>query len=161
MCGEDASFPLRLTPARTRFLPCITLPSIRSVGYYNHCDKGTRTPRTIEVTPMPAIQFDRDSIARWYAQEHLKTDPGIVAVHYLPNNAREREIRLIEINRLIGDRNDDALEPIDFGVDTGMDTAHKLFVLDVTPQQWERIRTKELHLPANWSLDGEIHFEDE
>ncbi len=97
-------------------------------------------------------------MARWYATEHLRTDPGIVAVYYLPTNAGEREIRLIELNRLIGNRNDDALEPIDFGVDTGMDSAHKLFVLDVTPEQWERIRTEELCLPTNWSLRDAIHY---
>jgi len=110
---------------------------------------------------MPATQFDRNSMACWYAKEHLKTDPGIVSVHYLPTNAGEREIRFVEINRLIGDRNDDALEPIDFGVDTGMDTAHKLFVLDVTPDQWDRIRSQELRLPSNRSLDGAVHYEDE
>lgn len=97
-------------------------------------------------------------MARWYAKEHLKTDPGIVSVYYLPTDAGEREIRLIEINRLIGDRNDEALEPIDFGVDTGMDTAHKLFVLDVTPEQWNRIETQELGLPRDWSLNGAIHY---
>ena len=110
---------------------------------------------------MPATQFDRDSMARWYAEEHLKTDPGIVAVYFLPSNAGEREIRFIEINRLIGDRNDDALEPIDFGVDAGLDTAHKLFVLDVTPDQWERIQSRQLGLPRNWSLDGAVHFGNE
>ena len=107
---------------------------------------------------MPATQFDRDTIADWYANEHLKTDPGIVSVNYLPTNAGEREIRLIEVNRLIGERNDNALEPIDFGVDTGMESAHKLLVLDVTPQQWERIRSQELGLPANWSLGGAISY---
>jgi hypothetical protein len=110
---------------------------------------------------MAATQFNRDSMARWYAKEHLKTDPGIVSVYYLPANAGEREIRFIEINRLIGDRNDDSIEPIDFGVDTGMDTAHKLFVLDVTPEQWERIRTQKLGLPSNWSLDGAIPYPNE
>lgn len=107
---------------------------------------------------MPATQFDRDSMAVWYAREHLKTDPGIVSVHYLPKDADEREIRLVEVNRLMGDRNDDVLEPIDFGVDRGMDTAHKLFVLDVTPEQWERIRAHKLSLPGNWSLDDAIHY---
>jgi hypothetical protein len=107
---------------------------------------------------MPATQFDRDSMARWYAQEHLKTDPGIISVHYLPANAGERVIRFIEVNDLIGDRNDDALEPIDFGIDMGTDTAHRLFVLDVSPEQWERIRTQKLSLPGSWSLDGAIHF---
>ena len=110
---------------------------------------------------MPATQFNRDSMAGWYAREHLKTDPGIVSVHYLPKNAGEREIRLIEVNNLMGDRNDEALEPIDFGVDTGMDTAHKLLVLDVTPRQWERIRAGELSLPGNWSLDDAVAFENE
>ena len=110
---------------------------------------------------MPATQFNRDSMAVWYAREHLKTDPGIVSVYYLPTNAGEREIRFIEVNRLIGDRNDDVLEPIDFGVDLGTDNAHKLFVLDVTPEQWDRIRAHNLSLPGNWSLDGAIHHHDE
>jgi len=97
-------------------------------------------------------------MAKWYANEHVKTDPGIVSVHYLPQNAGEREIRLIEVNDLMGDRNDDALEPIDFGVDRGMDSAHKLLVLDVTPEQWSRITAQELRLPGNWSLDGAVHY---
>jgi len=107
---------------------------------------------------MPTTQFNRDSMARWYAKEHLKTDPGIVAVHYLPHNAGEREIRFIEINNLIGDRTDDALEPIDFGVDTGTENAHKLFMLDVTPEQWERIEAGKLRLPGDWSLDDEVPY---
>ena len=107
---------------------------------------------------MPAVQFNRNSMAKWYAQQHLKTDPGIVSVHYLPKDASDREIRLIEVNNLIGDRTDGALEPIDFGVDTGTDSAHKLFVLDVTPAQWERIREKTLPLPSGWSLDKAIQY---
>ena len=108
---------------------------------------------------MSAIQFNRDSTANWYAKEHLKTDPGIVSVYYLPTNADEREIRLIEVNNLIGDRNDDSLEPIDFGIDRGMETAHKLFILDVTPEQWKRIEARKLSLPDNWSLESEVRYE--
>lgn len=107
---------------------------------------------------MPATQFDRNSMARWYAQEHLKTDPGLITVHYLPQNAEEREIRLVEVNELLAERNDDILEPIDFGVDTGSDNAHKLFVLDVTPDQWERIQSGQLALPGNWSIEDTRSF---
>lgn len=107
---------------------------------------------------MQAVQFDRDSMAGWYAKEHLKTDPGIRAVHYLPKFAADREIRLVEVNELIGDRSDDVLEPIDFGVDAGLETAHALYVLDVTPNQWKRIQSRELSLPGNWSLEGAIHY---
>ena len=108
---------------------------------------------------MQTTQFNRDSIARWYAEEHLKTDPGIVSVYYLPQNAGEREIRFIEINNLIGKRNDNAFEPIDFGIDTGTESAHRLFVLDVTPEQWKQIEKRELMLPAGWSLEGARHYE--
>lgn len=110
---------------------------------------------------MSTTHFSRNAMAEYYAQQHLKTDPGIVAVYYLPANAHDREIRLVEVNRMIGDRNDDSLEPIDFGVDAGLDTAHKLLVLDVTPDQWTRIKSKELCLPQNWSLDEVVPFENE
>ena len=107
---------------------------------------------------MPTIQFDRDSMADWYAKQHLMTDPGINLVCYLPTNANEREIRFVEINTMISDRNDDSLEPIDFGIDTGTDNAHQLFVLDVTPSQWKRIQSGELALPEGWSLDKNIQY---
>ena len=105
---------------------------------------------------MPITQFDRDSMARWYAEQHAKTDPGVVAIYYLPSNSGERDIRFVEINKLIGDHVDDALEPIDFGVDSGTENEHKLLVLDVTPRQWERIRASELRLPTDWSLAGAV-----
>ena len=107
---------------------------------------------------MPATQFDRDSIASWYAKQHLATDPGVREVCYLPSNAPDRDIRLVEINDLIAERSDDALEPIDFGVDRGLDSEHLLWVLDVTPGQWERIKDGSLPLPGGWSLDDATTF---
>lgn len=107
---------------------------------------------------MPAEVLDTSDLASWYARQHLRTDPGIVAVRYLPANSPEREIRLIEINEMIVERERDPLEPIDFGVDVGEASSHKLMVLDVTPAQWEKIRSAELDLPEGWSLDGAILF---
>ena len=107
---------------------------------------------------MPATKFERDTMARWYATQHLKTDPGVRSIYYLPKNAPEREIRFIEINELIGEMKDEALEPIDFGVDTGMETEHSLFVLDVTPNQWDRIEKAKLRLPQGWSLEKAVSY---
>jgi hypothetical protein len=107
---------------------------------------------------MPEVQFDRDAKARWYASRHLKTDPGIRTVYYLPADAPEREIRFIEVNDLIADRDNYPLEPIDFGVDIGGGEGHTFLVLDVTPAQWEKISKKELQLPKGWSLDGAVPF---
>jgi len=97
-------------------------------------------------------------MANWYAKQHLKTDPGIRSVYYLPTDAPDREIRFLEINELVADRYDDTLEPIEFGVDTGMESEHKLFVLDVTPGQWDRIRQASLALPQDWSLEDAVSY---
>lgn len=109
---------------------------------------------------MPAaIQFDIDALARWYARAHLKTDPGIESVYYLPHHAGERSIRLVEVNHLLAEQLDTSLVPINFGIDTGTETEHRLLVLDVTPTQWDRINSGTLQLPRGWSLTDAVHFE--
>lgn len=108
-------------------------------------------------TVHPTI-FDRDSWAQWYARQHLQTDPGITAVYYLPTGAGVRDIRLVEVNTMIGERLDDRLEPIDFGIDFGEVTEHRLVVLDVSSNQWGRILNNEIPLPSGWSLDKRLGF---
>ena len=107
---------------------------------------------------MSVLQFDRDTMARWYADRHIKTDPGILEVHYLPANAPDREIRLVEVNSLIAGRLEDPIEPIDFGVDMDTETKHTLLVADVTPEQWKRIKHGSLALPQGWSLQDSVSF---
>ncbi len=107
---------------------------------------------------MSVVQFDKHQMARRYAKRHLETDPGTRAIYYLPASAPEREIRFLEVNELLAVRENDPLEPIDFGVDRGGAEAHSLLVLDVTPAQWKKISTSELQLPEGWSLDGAIRF---
>lgn len=110
---------------------------------------------------MATVGFDRDAMANWYAEQHRKTDPGVRQVIYLPKDAPEREIRFVEVNDLIAERKDDELEPLDFGVDTGEETEHKLFVMDVTPGQWEKIADHLLQLPDGWSLIDRVSFPPE
>ena len=105
------------------------------------------------------IEFKRDEWARSYAKRHLTTDPGILTIQYLPTSAPDREIRFVEINELMPTRDDDPLEPIDFGVDTGTESAHSLMVLDVTPDQWDKIVSDPTRLPDGWSLEGRIPFQ--
>src|SRR4051794_4862202 len=107
--------------------------------------RGPAIPRTTKAA------FDRDRLATWYAKRHFETDSGVKEIHYLPTNAPPREIRLLEVNRLISETT--PVEPIDFGVDIGGAEAHTLYVLDVTPRQWQAIRKGNLSLPAGWALD--------
>lgn len=95
---------------------------------------------------------ERDSLARRYAKRHMEIDSGVKQIYYLPTGAPPREIRFLEVNEMISETT--PLEPIDFGVDVGSDNAHSLYVLDVTPSQWEAIRSGEIRLPAGWTLEG-------
>ena len=107
---------------------------------------------------MPAEVVDGNGLAEWHAREHLQTDPGIVSVHYLPKNSPDREIRLVEVNELIAERERDPVEPLDFGVDVGDANAHKLMVVDVTPSQWAAIQRGEIALPQGWSLAEAVSY---
>ena len=106
---------------------------------------------------MPTVAFDRDSMATWYATQHLKVDEGITEVVYLPTNAGEREIWFLEINADMLDA-DDSLEPVSYGVDMGTGMEHELLVIDVTPAQYERIRGNTLPLPGTWTLASAVAF---
>ena len=97
-------------------------------------------------------RFDRDEMARWYAGRHMNLDEGVVRILYLPEDAGLREIRFLEVNTLISEVADP--EPIDFGVGIDGSDAHTLFVLDVTPSQWDAIRAGSLALPAGWTLEN-------
>jgi hypothetical protein len=103
--------------------------------------------------------LDRDALAKWYAHRHLKTDTGVEEIHYLPTNAPPREIRFLEVNKLISETTE--FEPIDFGVDVDGAEGHMLFVLDVTPAQWKAIQKRQLKLPVGWTLDGSKAFRRE
>jgi len=98
-----------------------------------------------------ARAFDRDGHAEWYARRHRDIDDAIVHVFYLPKEAPTREIRLLEVNTMISETT--PLEPVDFGVDVDSDDAHTLYVLDVTPAQWEAIKARTMPLPTGWTLD--------
>ena len=100
------------------------------------------------------MPFDRDSMANWYARRHLETDDAIQEIRYLPEGAPPREIRFVEVNKLISETT--PMEPIDYGVDIGSADAHTLFVLDVTPAQWEKIEKGEPLLPTGWHLHNSI-----
>lgn len=109
---------------------------------------------------MATTTFDREHWARYYAEHHHDVDPSVSHVYFLPDNAPEREIRLVEVNDTLPELSDEFLEPIIFGVDRDSDNAHKLAILDVSAGQWEKIRSRQLALPVGWSLDRALDLLD-
>ena len=104
-------------------------------------------------------KFNRDKLAKWYAQQHLKSDPGIIEVIYLPGHADDREIRFVEINEtMIDEHKSHQTVPVDFGVNMGQGNEHRLRVLDLSQKQWDLIQKGKLPLPAEWKLQPQNCF---
>jgi hypothetical protein len=103
--------------------------------------------------PPPGPQATRQQFAEWLAKRHLTSDAAIERAVYLPIGSPDDEIRLLEVNRFINRSDSDVVEPLDFTPDT--DPPFKVFVADVTMNQWERIQQMpESILPPGWRLDG-------
>ena len=44
----------------------------------------------------------RESVAAWIAVQHFDISPEITDIYYLPTRSPKDEIRLLEVNRLVG-----------------------------------------------------------
>jgi hypothetical protein len=114
-----------------------------------------RTPDDAGPPSPPDTGATPEQFARWLAGRHMSSDLAIEKVVYLPVGAPAGEIRLLEVNRFLNAPEPDAVEPLDFTPDT--DPSFKVFVADVTGDQWERIqRTPEALLPVGWALEGNL-----
>lgn len=107
-------------------------------------------PHGAEV-PWPGIK--RDEFAEWLARQHMAVDPAITEVIYLPNNAPEQEVRLLEVNAKLTVPDPENIEPLDFSL-PGLDFV--IFVADITPGQWQAIkRAENIALPPNWEMKNQ------
>lgn len=120
--------------------------------YLDEIDNATKLRRQRDVNPDPPPGSDRDHIAEWVAKRHLSAAGSIRQVWYLPKGAPAEEIRLLEINDRFS-RADDRIEPLDFGIEVA-GTPVKLFVADVSSDQFEQMRNDPSRLPKGWTLEG-------
>ncbi len=117
--------------------------------------RGETADASSRIRPDP--QEGPEPFARWLAQRHLSTDPAIQRIVYLPTGAPNDEIRFLEINRFLQPPDDDVIEPVDFSPDDD-GLSFKVFVADITSDQWERIQQDPSTLPPGWQLvDNRIY----
>jgi hypothetical protein len=99
----------------------------------------------------PDSRATPQQFAHWLANRHLSSDAAIEQVVYLPDGSPAGEIRLLEVNRFLDAPEPDVVEPLDFTPDT--DPPFRVFVADITSDQWDRIkRAPESLLPKGWNL---------
>lgn len=110
-----------------------------------------------ELQAMPSdhsASSDRDLAARWVAIRHLVSAAELTDVYYLPHAAPGGEIRLLEVNDLVGGQ---GVEPLDFSFDlAGLD--FQLFVAEIGAAEHKRLRSEGITLPDGWSVEGAWHW---
>ena len=121
-------------------------------------DQLVAAPPTFDVPP--AAGADRDAWAAWFAGQHLKCDPSISAVVYLPHGADGEEIRFVELSDAVAGRTDEAVRQVmTFGVGRDTGGSHVLAIVDATPEHWDRMRAGTLAPPDGWEIASGRVFE--
>jgi hypothetical protein len=104
-----------------------------------------------EHSPQPGTS--RDEFAHWIGRRHFAIDKGISRIVFLPTGAPPDEVRLLEVNELAHIPEAGPIAAVDFAPD--IEGLHyRLFVADVTPQQFEAVQSRKVALPAGWDLEG-------
>ena len=125
-----------------------TLENVINTAYNRRRDPARHPP----ARPKPVE--GAGPVRRWLAQRHMETDAAIERVVYLPTGAPANEIRLLEVNRFLRPPDNDVIEPLDFSPDVA-DLPFRVFVADITQDQWERIQRDPnllAHLAGNWRV---------
>jgi hypothetical protein len=99
------------------------------------------------------VTQERAAFAEWLARQHLRFDNRLTEVVYLPAGAPEDEVRLLEVNSGLYPEPGNPIVPVET-TPAVTDLPFRVWVADVTPDEWSQIQTNASLLPAGWSLEG-------
>jgi hypothetical protein len=95
---------------------------------------------------------DRNEVAHRLAEAHFHSEPSITNIYRLigPNeNDADEPIKLLEVNQ---DTVPGGIQPIYFSAHPASGIMYPSAVVDVTPEEFERIQRNELNLPTGWTI---------
>lgn len=96
---------------------------------------------------------ERAAFARWLGGQHLRFDKRLTMVVYLPTGAPDDQVRLLEVNTGLYPDPGTPLTPIE-STPAVTDLPFRVWVLDVTPDEWTAIQQNPQMLPQGWSLEN-------
>ena len=99
-----------------------------------------------------------DQEARRLAEKHYEIESGVRSIILLRQRANgqlqaEEKIALLEINE---NTVPTGIMPLEFRPAPESGFHYPSIIVEVTPEEFERIKTKELSLPDGWSMGEEI-----
>ena len=98
----------------------------------------------------------KDETAQILAEAHFQLDQGVVRVFRIvePDEANEsRPVKLLEVNRMTTEA---GILPIGMGADPSRGVAYGTIIVEITPNEFERLAQGQLQLPNEWRLDQEL-----
>jgi hypothetical protein len=100
----------------------------------------------------------KDEEARELAEKHYQVEAGLTRVIRISRSASveicpDEPIKLLEVNE---NTVPSGIMPIQFGPSPASGLDYPTVIVEVTPDEYEKIRTGELRLPDGWTLGEEI-----
>ena len=99
----------------------------------------------------------RDAATRLLVKKHFEIEPGVTRIFRLATGEAEASgvapIRLLEVNEATAPS---GIMPLHFGPAPAAGIPYPSTIVEVTPEEFEKIKTEELKLPEGWSLGEEF-----
>lgn len=104
------------------------------------------------------MPLTKDEEAKELARKHYQVEAGLTHVIRIGGSAEvelrpNEPIKLLEVNE---NTIPAGIMPIQFGPSPASGVHYPSVIVEVTPDEYERIRTGELRLPDGWTLGEEI-----
>jgi hypothetical protein len=102
---------------------------------------------------------DKHEAARRLAQAHYLVEQGLASVYRLvsPVETETEPIKLLEVNR---DTVPTGIMPLGFDAAPERGIPYPSVIVEVTPDEYEQIRSGALVLPNGWQIEEEIPNEN-
>lgn len=105
-----------------------------------------------------AIAMDRAAVARELARKHYEVEAGLTQVFLITDQARAEGVRSEPIKLLEVNANTVAsgIMPLHFGPAPVSGIPYPSIIIEVTPDEFEKIQSNELKLPEGWKIGEEL-----
>jgi hypothetical protein len=88
------------------------------------------------------------------ARAHFEVEPGLRAIYRIESpDPKDLRIKLLEVNEQTVPS---GIVPVGFAPHPASGLHYPSVIIEVTPQEYEAIRRKELNLPAGWEVGDEF-----
>ena len=134
---------------------CGTFLTLGQAGY--PCPKCQSLDRNIAAQDR-VILHDKAEVAKELARRHFEIEPGITQISTLWESSAyevrpDTPIKLLEVNT---NTFASGVMPVHFGPALSSGVQFPSVIVEVTPDEFEMIKRKELELPKGWELGDEI-----